>query len=921
MNFKTHKKGLIALALIFFMIMPMLAASNLVHASAAGAISVVETGTGGTTNVNSITVPASDPIGTTVTVDLYISSAVTVQSWSIGTITWNPAVLNLQTQTQGPWLADNTASESTDFLPGVISNTAGSDEGGISCAIVAITPSVAATPAGVLATLTFKTTGFGTSPIHIGSATLYASPTDTTGTAATTADASVTVQTPPLSISLVPSGMTSGNTVTLPPTPSPIGTTFAMDAYITGAVGNVWGWSLDMTWNPAVLSLQTVVEGNYLTQTSATDYNLGVPNNAEGILQGGVSDAFTTSIEEPAGAGVLATFTFKVVGYGSGLASSPSVIQITPGLSTGALFTDSIPPTAITPVTLNNGNYVWVAPTPTNPQAIAIVDNSPFGTGSDNTFTGYGITLDGSTSTPGINTEPPPTQACPIQTYSWSILLVGASSPITVSGNAATAATVALTSAQIGEVAGTITATLMVTAPSPTGTPAPGYTGTSTTTLTIQVETPYPGGVLDIWTQNGGQGPNVDASSFGPQQLVDIYAYVSYNGAPVVDKTVTFDVYLDGVYQSFTTAQTDQSGIAIGQYRLPWQDSDPTQYFGEMTISSSVDVAQVVLTDSCSFYYGYQLQVDSVVITNGATGSAPTFNRYGDGMNTVDATVTVTNTMWNSQVFWLTGTIYDNNNVPVASFIAQETIGAGVPISGNTNTWQNTNTQTYQITLTIPTWAYVGTATLYVNIFNGNPEQNGVAWSPQVQAPLVITASYPNIVIVNPPTQVMNVQYQVENDEDTGLQGYWALDTYEKTVQVWSLGSDQYEVVATYSGTFTTFHGALSPMTGTVEPATETGTLHGEYIATFTATSFNPNNLVAYGTISNGNLGGSQTDILKGTYALQTGNPYTYDVFSLYFPGYTNFNYVSWGWIYTISSGTSLVWNNNSAGNTGDIVT
>jgi hypothetical protein len=732
---------------------------------------------------------------------------------------------------------------------------------------------------------------------------------------------------------------------------------FSVDAYVAGAVGNIWGFSLNIAWNPAVLEMTGETEGTYLNGNPATTpattlWDPGSPDNSltgtgAGTVEGGVNDAYSTLTTSTAQAGVLCTFQFEVVGYGS------SAITITNGISAGALLTATIPTTGIS-CALNSFQYIWVAPAPTNPTAAITVTGSPFGTGSTNTFTGYGITLSSVTSTGGIDEEPPNTP-CPITGYSWSVTLVNGQ-VVT-----ATTPTLALTSAEIGQVTGQITATLIVTAPVPTtAQQSPGYNPTSApATLTIQVETPTPGGVLDIWTQNGGQGPNVDSSSFGPQQMVYLYAYVSYNGAPVVDKTVTWAIQVPSVGTVYVTAPSDQSGLATAEYRLPWQDSNPTQYFGEITISGSVDVAQVVLTDTLHFYYGYQLDLNSVTITNGNTNggtTAPIFNRYGMGGtngvandgNIVDATVSVTNTMWNSQAFWLAAVIYDNNNVPVAQFLMQETIGAGTPISGNTNTWQNTNTQTYTITLTIPTWAYVGAAKLLVNIFNttdptGQTLQNPTAYSPQVQAPLTITANTFNNVIVpstTQPTQVVNIYFSVNNDEDSGVQGYWAMDNYWETLQVWSLGGNQYESVETYKGTFTTYTGALSPQNGVAESCgasgSATGTFTGEIISTFTATSFNaqpyygPVKLSNWGTFGGlFNWGGSVSDILKGTYAAgQKGDSSYFDVLNAFFPGYTNFNNVDWGFTYNYGNtvnpnGTpdlNHIWSNNSALNFGDII-
>ncbi len=920
MNFKSHKKGLIALALVFFMIAPMFAAVNFARAStdtAVGTFSVYQQGTGGTTNVNSVTVGSNpNPIGTNVYFDIYISSAQNVWAWVMPTVTWNPAVLQLTQVVEGPWLKNNVpGGDPTDFSGGASSlfdNTHGDINGGLAEAIVG--SDQAATSAGVVATLRFQISGYGTSSINIAGTTLADNSVDNTNQVPATAnnDASITVLAPPLSISLVPHGATSGSIITMPSNQNPIGSTFQVDAYIAGAVGNIWGWNLGISWNNTVLNMTGLAEGSYLNGgvSGATFFVPGSIDNVDGTIQGGVSDALNAYTTSSAGAGVLMSMTFQIQSFGS------CNIQLSQG-TPFTLLNSAYPHQAVTyngnPPTLNALTYSWTPLPPQSPTANIVIPNSPLGNGVDATLIGFPITLDGATSSlPGTNTQPPG-QNCPITAYSWSITLVNGTIVT------ATTPTVALSSALIGGTAGTITATLTVTAPSPTNTPATTYVDIGTKTIAIQVQTPAQPGVLDIWTQNGGQGSYINASSFGPQQLVDIYAYVSYNGAPVVNKTVTFNVYLNGAYQSYTTAQSDQNGIAVGSYRLPWQDVNPAQYFGQMTINGSVDIAQVILTDSCSFYYGYQLNLNSVVITNGA-GSPPTFNRYF-GNNTVLATVTVTNTMWNSTSFWLAATIYDNNNVPVAQFLMQETAPAAA--SGG---WANTNTQTYNISLTIPSWAYVGTATLYVNIFDSNPQQNGVAWSPQKSAPMAIMAGPTTNPLTNIPTEVLDISYAVQNDEDTGRLGNWALDNYVKTMQVWSLGSNQYEIVTTYSGTFTTYNGALSPQAGTPEqtgPNGLTGTMQGGYIATFNATSFNPNSLVATGNTGiTYNFGGTRNDVAKGTYGAQTGDSNVHSVLSDYFPGYTGFNYLNWGWTYTYtwSSGSTSVWNNDAAGNTGDIV-
>ena len=726
-----NKKSIIAMALVFFMIAPMLFGIGTVSAQATtGTFSAVVQGTGGTTNVNSVSLPSSpSPIGTTVKFDIYISNAADIWGWTIPTVTWNPAVMNLTTVKEGPFLADNTGGDPTSFAgnsKALFDNVNGVLLGGLAEAIGA--PDTSIDPSGVVATLTFVVTGYGNSAVTINGGNLRATSSDNTGVPAPCNSASVQVNQPVTSISLYQNGTTNAN-IQYPSLSNPIGATFKVDMYINGA-SNVWGWSADVTWNPSVLSCTSVTEGSYLSQSGATMFAPGFIDNYLGKVDAGIADAYAAYMNASASSGVLATLTFQILSYGS------SNLNLTAG-TPSTLLNQNVPHQAITPVVLNNATYSWTPATATGPQAVVTTYGSPFGTGSNQTLTDYALTLAGNSSVAGINMVPP-YQNCPITAYSWSITLVDGTVVTSTSSS------VALSAAQVGMNPGTIVATLTVTAPSPTNTPAPTYSITGTTTFNITVLPPLPAGwnnwtngQLDIWTQNGGQGINANATAFGPQQEVDIAALATYNGAPVVGKQVTFNVYVNGVYIDYRTALTNQTGYATVSYRFPWQDSNPTASFGVVTVTGAVDLSQVTLNDTCHFYYGYILNLQSIQITNGIYDSStppigPVFFRNYAGLNMVTVQATVNSTNWSQQPFYLTATIYDNNSVPVASNILAETAAAAPTGS------PSSNTQTYTINLNIPTYAFVGPATVYINIFNGNPAQNGVGFSPEQSAQLYI---------------------------------------------------------------------------------------------------------------------------------------------------------------------------------------
>ncbi|MCL4364417.1 hypothetical protein M1328_04225, partial [Patescibacteria group bacterium] len=141
---------------------------------------------------------------------------------------------------------------------------------------------------------------------------------------------------------------------------------------------------------------------------------------------------------------------------------------------------------------------------------------------------------------------------------------------------------------------------------------------------------------------------------------------------------------------------------------------------------------------------------------------------------------------------------------------------------------------------------------------------------------------------------------------------FFALDNYNKQMQVWKVPDGSYYVVARYDGRWNTFAGTLSPENGTVEGSDASGTMHGGYAGTFTGSCNS-----AFGNLGSYDFGGTKSDVMLGTYgAGQTGPTSVFSALSYYCPGYSNLNY-SWGWTYQYKNQT---WNNFDYGTTGDIV-
>jgi hypothetical protein len=139
-----------------------------------------------------------------------------------------------------------------------------------------------------------------------------------------------------------------------------------------------------------------------------------------------------------------------------------------------------------------------------------------------------------------------------------------------------------------------------------------------------------------------------------------------------------------------------------------------------------------------------------------------------------------------------------------------------------------------------------------------------------------------------------------------------------------------------YSGTWTTFAGALSPQNGVKEPNGGSGSMNAAVVKIFTDTFLGPycaptkthkctgtySTKPLTGNIGVFNLGGTKSQILLGSYAKQ--KPFSPTSFlTHYFKTPTITSTPASSWIYTSGNGLGYgnMWVNDLAGSFGDIVT
>jgi hypothetical protein len=263
----------------------------------------------------------SSQVDQCVNVDIRVDNATPYGVWGWSTnVNWNPQVLKLVRVEQGNFLS--ASGDSTMFIGGssaLWNNAAGTINGGLACCDMSSQSPESPDSSGVLATLTFQVMGYGGSNITLSDATLMASSSDNVGTVVPSNNATFTAVPLPASgiVSAVQSGTTNISCVTVYPSNK----TVAVDVRIDNA-SNVWGWKVGVNWNPQVLQLANVTEGNFLLDTDSTTFVGGNPalwNNVNGTIVGGLSDSFAYSNVETATdqSGSLATLTFNIVGTGT----------------------------------------------------------------------------------------------------------------------------------------------------------------------------------------------------------------------------------------------------------------------------------------------------------------------------------------------------------------------------------------------------------------------------------------------------------------------------------------------------------------------------------------------------------------------------------------------------------------------------
>jgi uncharacterized repeat protein (TIGR02543 family) len=273
-----------------------------------------------------------------------------------------------------------------------------------------------------------------------------------------------------------------------------------------------------------------------------------------------------------------------------------------------------------------------------------------------------------------------------------------------------------------------------------TGTQNPAsITADRNKTVTATFVTGTFGGSIDLFTQKtpfGGKGPNQSSDAFQQQELVVLYALVTFSGDPIANKIVAFQV--NGPANSLQnmtvtgTGTTNSSGIAEFSFRMPTAPANGQQtVFGEWHAVATVDVDQVQLSDSLTFEVGWIVSIKSIVTLNDKLVPQTSFARQ----DTVVFNLTLENIALTPRSATIT---VDAQDVTGNLIIHIELDNLSIP-PGESYT---------QASSQIPETARLGEANVTATAYTAPPSSGGTPYSPSVYTTFnIVTAVYYTLTV------------------------------------------------------------------------------------------------------------------------------------------------------------------------------
>jgi hypothetical protein len=289
---------------------------------------------------------------------------------------------------------------------------------------------------------------------------------------------------------------------------------------------------------------------------------------------------------------------------------------------------------------------------------------------------------------------------------------------------------------------------------------------------------------------------------------------VEYNCWPVQSKDVGFEIegpFYKNVskptqllpkypgYQVWAklVSRTNSIGIAVIVFRMPWPCEDPENITGIWKVTATVNLADVIITDTLAFYYEHLVDIFKVTTDK--------YHYYHDDVVKVCIDYRTHALQPYPALFAIV--ITDELGVPFGMDAEFDTTipAAERPITD----WCTWEEDRFCVDIYIPKWAFTGFAYVHVSVYDKDPTEGGFSWCPEYTPlpEIYIMPLAPPTVYIIPAEATLNQTAGEHIDYTAMASGGWPVYTYKwyfndiylgETAQSWTLLSYTYLPAGTY---------------------------------------------------------------------------------------------------------------------------
>lgn len=248
---------------------------------------------------------------------------------------------------------------------------------------------------------------------------------------------------------------------------------------------------------------------------------------------------------------------------------------------------------------------------------------------------------------------------------------------------------------------------------------------------------------IDVFTNKApfdGKGTNKSSDSFQPQELVKLYALVTYNEAPVANKLVAFQINNQpNAFKNITIIGvnlTNNDGIASFHFRIPWPSENNEIIFGEWSVVATTDLDGEAIIDTLTFQVGWIIQITNMKTLNIKLETETTFRRG----EKIIFELTIKNIAFTPKNAIIFVDAQDAANYPIVHEEKAYTFHPGE--------------SRIQILSEIPTTAAIGKATASATAFTHSPKHGGTPYCPPISSSIniIMPKKYYLTVKTDPPS-------------------------------------------------------------------------------------------------------------------------------------------------------------------------